>query len=107
MQKENRKIIKLGLFIWLLAASFYLYEFFLRTFIGTIVPELTQSLHLNAEQLSIIGSAYYLTYGLMQIPVGMLIDRYGTRLLLNEKVEQLFKIYKNKKMKQLLEEIKK
>jgi MFS family permease len=80
---EDRQITKLGLFIWLLAALFYLYEFFLRTFIGTIVPEITHSLHLDAEQLSIIGAAYYLTYGLMQIPVGMLIDHYGTRLLLS------------------------
>ena len=79
---EDHKITKLGLFIWLLAASFYLYEFFLRTFIGTIVPEITKSLHLDAEQLAIIGSAYFLTYSIMQIPVGILIDRYGTRLLL-------------------------
>ncbi len=79
---ENHQITKLGIFIWLLAAAFYLYEFFLRTFIGSVIPEITKALHLDTEQLSIIGSAYYFTYGLMQIPVGMLIDRYGARLLL-------------------------
>jgi len=81
-EEENSHINKLGLFIWTLAALFFLYEFFLRTFIGTVVHEVTQAMHLNAEQLSIIGAAYYLTYGIMQIPVGILIDRYGARLLL-------------------------
>jgi MFS family permease len=80
--QEKSHINKFGLFIWTLAALFFLYEFFLRTFIGTIVDEITKSMHLTPEHLSIIGAAYYLTYGVMQIPVGMLIDRYGARLLL-------------------------
>lgn len=82
MQQLNKKITILGCFIWLLAASFFLYEFFLRTFIGTIADEITRSLHLNAEQLSLIGAAYFVTYGVMQAFVGILIDSFGIKKLL-------------------------
>jgi len=79
---DNRKITLYGLFVWTLAALFFLYEFFLRTFIGTIADELIHALHTTPEQLSIIGSSYFLTYGLMQMPVGLLADRFGVRRLL-------------------------
>ncbi|MGD9153736.1 MAG: MFS transporter [Gammaproteobacteria bacterium] len=82
MQQSNDKITILGCFIWLLAASFFLYEFFLRTFIGTIADEITRSLHLGAEQLSLIGAAYFITYGVMQAFVGVLIDSFGIKKLL-------------------------
>ncbi|MGD9107820.1 MAG: MFS transporter [Gammaproteobacteria bacterium] len=82
MQQSNDKITILGCFIWLLAASFFLYEFFLRTFIGTIADEITSSLHLGAEQLSLIGAAYFVTYGIMQAFVGVLIDSFGIKKLL-------------------------
>jgi len=82
MQLDDRKVTFFGLFIWTLAALFFLYEFFLRTFIGTIADELIHSFHVTPVQLSIIGSAYYLTYSLMQIPVGLMTDRFGVRRLL-------------------------
>lgn len=82
VQQSNEKITILGCFIWLLAASFFLYEFFLRTFLGSIIHEITVALKINAEQLSYIDAGYYLTYGLLQIPVGILVDKYGARVLL-------------------------
>lgn len=77
-----RKITLLGLLIWSLAALFFLYELFLRTFIGTIASNIISTIHLSAEQLSLVGAAYYLAYSFMQIPVGLLIDRFGIRRLL-------------------------
>jgi len=74
------RITLTGLFIWAIAAAFFLYEFFLRTFLGALEPQIMQSLHLNAATFSILGSAYYLTYGLMQIPVGIIVDRLGVKL---------------------------
>ncbi|MGD9153737.1 MAG: MFS transporter [Gammaproteobacteria bacterium] len=82
LNKTQTKISLLGCFIWTLAALFFLYEFFLRTFLGSIVHEITIALKINAEQLSYIDAGYYLTYGLLQIPVGILVDKYGARLLL-------------------------
>ena len=83
-QKINttKTITVLGLFIWLLAALFFLYEFFSRTFIGTLASGVMHHLHISAFELSIIGAAYYIAYAGMQIPIGIMIDRWGVKRLL-------------------------
>lgn len=82
MQPLEQKVTLLGLFIWGIAALFFLYEFFLRTFVGSIAHQLIHDLHLNIEQFTLIGSAYYLAYGLMQMPVGILADKFGVKKIL-------------------------
>jgi len=79
---EKNRLSFLGCFIWALTALFFLYEFFLRVFVGTIADELSHTLLLGAERLSLIGAAYFWTYGLMQLPVGLLVDRFSLRALL-------------------------
>ncbi len=81
-QRNIKQISKIGLLIWLLAALFFLYEFFLRAFLGSVFYEVSSALKINAEQISLIDAAYYVTYGLMQIPVGILVDRFGVKILL-------------------------
>ena len=80
-QNRNLKerITFIGVFIWSIAAVFFLYEFFLRTFLGSLEPQIMTSLHLNAETFSLLGSCYYLTYGIMQVPVGFIVDRFGVK----------------------------
>lgn len=60
-----------------------MYEFFLRTFIGSVAQQVIPDLHLNAETFSILGSAYYMAYAVMQIPVGVLTDKLGLKLVLS------------------------
>lgn len=71
-----------GIFVWLIACQYYFYEYFLRVFMGTIATEVMSDLSIRAEQFAILGSAYYLTYSIMQTPVGLLIDKYGVKILL-------------------------
>lgn len=71
-----------GIVIWMLAASFFLYEFFLRTFIGSVAGQIIPDLGLNVETFALLASAYAIAYGLMQIPVGVLTDRYGVKIIL-------------------------
>lgn len=82
MHTLDQKIKAIGLFIWFIAAIFFLYEFFLRTFVGSIAHQLIQDLHLNVEQFTLIGSAYYLAYGIMQMPVGILADKFGVKKIM-------------------------
>ncbi len=81
LPSSNARITFLGLSIWMLLVIFFLYEFFLRTFLGTIAHQIMTDLQLTPEAFSIMGSAYYLIYGLMQIPVGIIADRFGIRLV--------------------------
>ena len=81
-QAEQNKISILGLSIWLLVALFFLYEFFLRTFVGTVAHQVIPDLHLNAETFALLGTAYYIAYGAMQMPVGILTDMFGVKKIL-------------------------
>ena len=80
--QQKSPISTLGLIIWGLAALFFLYEFFLRTFVGSVAHQVIPDLKLNAETFAIIGSAYYVAYGVMQIPVGILADKFGVKILM-------------------------
>ncbi len=42
-------------------------------------PELVRELALDPASLGLLTSAYFLAFGAAQIPVGMLLDRYGPR----------------------------
>lgn len=69
-----------GTIIWLLCAIFFLYEFLLRTVLGTFQQPIVHDLHLSKVQFSLLSSTMYLViYGVMQIPAGLVINRYGLK----------------------------
>lgn len=82
MTSEEQKISFFGTIIWFLASMFFLYEFFLRTFVGSVANQIMDDLSLNAERFALVSSAYYFTYAIMQIPVGILVDKFGVRKIL-------------------------
>ncbi len=65
-----------------LGALFYCYEYFLRITPSIMTQELMGVFHINAAQLGNLAAFYYYAYTPMQLPVGMLMDRYGPRRLL-------------------------
>ncbi len=64
---------------WLILVTFYLYQYVLRISPGVLIEDIRHEFHMNADQFSLIGSMYYYGYSLMQIPLGILIDRLGIR----------------------------
>lgn len=78
MSKE-KSIRLFGLIVFLLATLFFFEEFFLRVFLGTIANDIMKDFKLNAEQFSILCAAYYIPYAIMQIPVGILVDKFGVK----------------------------
>lgn len=61
---------------------FYCYNYFLRVSPNVMQYDLMQNLHITASQLGAFAFFYYIAYTCMQIPVGMIYDRFGTRLVL-------------------------
>ena len=53
-----------------------------RSTMGIASLAATERFHTNAEQLSMLAVAQLVVYAAMQIPVGLLLDRYGARALL-------------------------
>lgn len=60
---------------------FYCYNYFLRVSPSVMQQDLMQGLHINAYQFGTLAAFYYYAYTPMQIPVGMLYDRFGTRIV--------------------------
>lgn len=68
--------------IWGLAVAFYFYEYFIRVAPSVMVEDLFRSFHIGAGIVGVISAAYLYAYAPMQLPVGVLMDRYGARKLL-------------------------
>jgi predicted MFS family arabinose efflux permease len=60
------------------AAGYYL-SYLLRNVNAVIAPELTRDLAVSAADLGLLTSAYLLAFGAFQLPLGLLLDRYGPR----------------------------
>ncbi|OJY15593.1 MAG: MFS transporter [Legionella sp. 40-6] len=80
---NTRKQLVLGAIICFVGAIFYCYEFILRIIPGVLKEDLSIALgHISATTFGQISALYYFAYSPMQLPVGMLMDRFGPRRLL-------------------------
>ena len=67
----------------LLGIAFYAYEYILRVLPGTMMADSNVFAHLTFDQISHFSFFYYVGYTLMQIPVGIMFDRYqGKKLMI-------------------------
>jgi MFS family permease len=62
--------------------SIYIVSQFLRSSIGVIAPNLAEELALTAGEVGLLSSVYFFTFALVQIPLGMALDRFGPRVCL-------------------------
>ncbi|WP_194848299.1 MFS transporter [Candidatus Neptunochlamydia vexilliferae] len=67
---------------WSFAVLFLFYEFIVRVFPTVMVQELMGAFDATAAQLGTLSAFFFYAYAPMQIPVGLLMDRFGARNLL-------------------------
>lgn len=65
--------------IWGAAAAFYLYEYALRASPSVMTQELMVDLNVTSTILGVLTSFYYYAYVPLQIPCGVIVDRFGPR----------------------------
>ncbi|MDP1604119.1 MAG: MFS transporter [Legionella sp.] len=79
----SRNQVFFGSIVCAIGAFFYCYEFVLRIIPGALQTELSAAFgHISATTFGQLSAFYYFAYSPMQMPVGMLMDRYGPRRLL-------------------------
>ena len=65
--------------VFLPFAAGYFLSYMFRTVNAVIAPRLVADVGLSATDLGLMTSAYFLSFAAFQIPLGVLLDRYGPR----------------------------
>lgn len=68
-----------ALSVFLPFAAAYFLSYLFRSINAVIAPDLTADFSLSAGQLGLLTSVYFLAFAALQIPVGILLDRFGPR----------------------------
>lgn len=69
-------------FVFLLATAFYLYEFILQISPAVMAAPIMKTFGVSASGFGFISAFYFYAYAPMQVPAGLLFDRYGPRKLM-------------------------
>lgn len=67
--------------VFLLGASFFFYKYFVQVSPSVMTADLMRDFHINGTGLGNLSACYFYSYLIMQIPVGILLDRYSPRYL--------------------------
>ena len=81
-KQMNKHVLLMRWIVWALAVLFYFYEFLLRVAPSVMEKELMRDFAINAGQYGSLSAFYLYAYAPMQLPVGLLMDRFGARKLL-------------------------
>ncbi len=71
--------LRIALLVGVLCTA-YMISQFLRSSTGVIAPDLAHELHLSPQSLGVLSGAFFFAFAAAQIPVGLMLDRYGARL---------------------------
>ncbi len=79
MEKDIPKTIRYRWHIFWILSIQYLFVYFHRVCPAVVASDLMKSFNLSGTSLGILASVYFYSYGVMQIPVGILSDRWGPK----------------------------
>ena len=85
IEKKLRTIEKIDWKAWFIvscAGTFYAYQFIIRVFPNVMRNEILTAFKIDAHIFGDIISLYDWAYAIMQIPIGLLLDRFGPRVLM-------------------------
>lgn len=77
MTAAPRRTLWLGWVIWSLGAAFYLFAYFQRVSPSVMTDSLMREFGVTAASLGNLSAFYFYPYALLQIPLGLMIDRIG------------------------------
>ncbi len=69
--------------MWFFAVLFFSYQFIMRVFLGLCGAEIMDKFQIDATDFGFLASMYYYGYAGMQIPIAILLDRFGPRMIIS------------------------
>jgi len=66
--------------IFSISVSLFLISLFYRVSSAIIAVDLSRDLNLRAQDLGLMGAAFFYSFALIQIPLGLILDRIGARM---------------------------
>jgi len=72
-----------GWIIWSIAAIFYGLDYFQHTAPSVLIKPISQGMGVGVEEIAYIMSIYFPIYAISQIPAGMLLDKFGSKIMLS------------------------
>ena len=81
-QHQTKNQLKFAWIIWGLAATFYFSDYMARVAPGVMHRYLQTDFGINEAGFGILTASFYVPYILMQIPVGLMVDRVSIRWIL-------------------------
>lgn len=70
---------RMAILVFACFGSAYFLSYALRSVNAVIAPSLTEAFGLSNAELGSLSSAYFFAFALMQLPLGIWLDRYGSR----------------------------
>ena len=78
-ESQQRKVNVRALFVFTLGVSFLFYKYLVEVSPSVMTGKLMHFFHIDAVALGNIAASYYYIYFIMQLPMGILLDRFGPR----------------------------
>lgn len=69
--------------MWFIAALYVPYQFLLQGSPSVMIADLMKAFSINVVDIGLLSSSFFYSYILLQVPSGILVDRYGVRKLLS------------------------
>ncbi|MEY3182607.1 MAG: major facilitator family transporter [Pseudomonadota bacterium] len=82
IKSTGTRVSVMGFLMFGLAALYYFYEYWLRVAPTVMSAELKSFFNISDPMLGHLAACYYYAYVVMQIPVGVIFDRYSVRTVL-------------------------
>ena len=79
LRGESLSTLSIYVCVFLPFAVGHFLSYILRSINAVLAPPLSAELSLDASQIGVVTSAYFLAFAVAQLPVGMALDRFGPR----------------------------
>ncbi|WP_150466242.1 MFS transporter [Francisella sp. SYW-9] len=81
--KVTKFSLAIGWSIWSIAAIFYGLDYFQHTAPSVLIKPIASDMGVGIEDIAYIMSIYFPIYAISQVPAGILLDKFGPRLMLS------------------------